>query len=242
MIEKVMNCKEDHNDKNELALYSEKIYNELEKIYKDTTVKSGVIKYSKPEQHLIARINELEKKIPQKSVLGLLLYNIYLHIAKIKCKFLINLKDIEVPIIVKEKSSDVLLDAHAKAKGGLSEVPPHLAQENNNPRIIEDEDTLDIQILSTIGDTSYILRKSPADSDERWEFVKEVCEDYEGLMRNKETIEALCGHLVRGSKIETGRKDNNLNVHKTMFARYIVDDIDIGVLFCLTHAESIERC
>lgn len=236
IIDRVMNDREELPAKTELAQHSQRIFNALVKIYTETSPKPNN-SLSKSEQYLIAQVNglELEKKLPQRNVLGILLYNIYLYVIEAKQRVLASLKGTEVPILLTKSNLDLLFDGGAKAKRKLSEAAPRPeAESTDSPRTVEEGSAAETHILKTIGDNTYIIKEVSADSDKYWEFVGVVCEAYKDLMKNSEVVENVCAHLIKLSKLESPGKPSGYCIHRTMFCHYILEDSAVSVSFFVT--------
>eukprot|EP00826_Nyctotherus_ovalis_P018860 TRINITY_DN15721_c0_g1_i1.p1 TRINITY_DN15721_c0_g1~~TRINITY_DN15721_c0_g1_i1.p1 ORF type:complete len:269 (+),score=65.07 TRINITY_DN15721_c0_g1_i1:327-1133(+) len=230
-----MNDKEDLPAKTELAQHSQRIFNALVKIYSEASAKSNNC-LSKSEQYLIAQVNglELEKKLPQRNVLGILLYNIYLYVIEVKQRVLASLKGTEMPILLTKSNLDLLFDGGAKTKKKLSEtVPKSEVESADSPRTAEERSAAETHVLKTIGDSTYIIKEVSTDSDKYWEFVSGVCETYKDLMNNNDVVENVCAYLIKLSKLESAGKANSYNIHRTMFCHYILEDSAVSVSFLI---------
>ena len=223
----------EENKENEIVQYSNKIYRALEKIYKESGPKPIGVNLSMSEQHLVALINELQRKISKMSVLSILLFNIHRHIMRIKRDLLLILKETEIPILLTKNNFDMIFEVNCKAerRGSDSDLSEINRNKIYRPKTVEKKGIIPTKIIvRTIGENTYAIQIPIIFRQKYWKFIEKLCDAYSELLNHIKGIESVGTYVINMSGIRNPKNAKSYSIHKTMFYQYIIKDPVLKVL------------
>jgi len=225
---------------------SEKIKTYLEKIYEDNKVKVGNIKLTLYEQNLIAQINNLQQKLQQKEVLGIVLYFILRHIEKMRDDLLEIAKKSGIAIPLNKENLHLLftkkniIDRRHSDFSNLSDNEDFLdsprpqrsksreLNDSKNSENIEPDCGNDIEMFD---EESFIIKEPSFLIDKYTNYLKMMNDIYTVLLKQTEIIETVCCHLIKLSGIKPQPIPKKSHVHKTIFYLYVILEPMMNVFF-----------